>query len=381
MSDDDTLLASLAPRLAGAVEDAATDALAYVLNKSAKCREALARIVSDDGFELVSLVHATTQSAPRGSGRLDLAAYDGAGSLRLIIVSKFRAPLLSGQASGYVDYLDDQQPSVLLFVAPEVRHTSLWSKINQQFDEADNKHLTRVHDNALIKAAEVSDSRKRIAMTTWGTLLDLLGDADTATGDDIRQLKGLARAQDDQAFLPLSADDLSASIPRRMLDFNRIVNDVVDAHGVHLGWMTTEGLRAAAHCEGYLRHFKFLSQGGNRTSSDLALAVSCEQWAESASTPLWLRIRHDCPTEIAAVRTRSEIEHSWSPGNPMWIPLRLLTDSEYPDVLEHVVAQVEDVRDIVLSALGEAEATNQVAADADSTVTAGERTSLGGNDM
>lgn len=351
MNDDDTLLASLAPRFAGGIEDAATDALAYVLNKSEDCRKELAGLVSDDGFELAPLVHCLTQVAPEGTGRLDLAAYDGSGSLRLIIESKFWAPLLAGQASGYVDYLDDYEPAVLLFVAPEVRHVGLWSKINQQFNEADGKNLGRVYHRTGIKAAEIENSQNRVAITNWGTLLDLLQDADPTTADDIRQIKGLARAQDDAAFLPLHTEELSASIARRMLDFNRIVDDVVGAHGVQQGWMTIEGLKATAQHDGYLRYFRFRSNDGKTLSSVISLYVSCEQWVKSGTTPLWLRIWHDRHAEIAAVRSRSDIEHSWSPGNPMWIPLRLPTDAEYSDVLESVVEQVEGVRDAVLSAL------------------------------
>ena len=41
MADDDTLLGYLVPRLTSHLEDAATDAVAYVLNKSAEAMGAL----------------------------------------------------------------------------------------------------------------------------------------------------------------------------------------------------------------------------------------------------------------------------------------------------------------------------------------------------
>ena len=366
--NDDTLLASLTHRLAGAVEDTATDALAYILNKSAGCRRALADLVGDGSFELRLLTHAVTQIAPENTGRLDLVAYDDSGSLRLIIESKFWAPLLDGQASEYVDYLDCAAPAVLLFVAPEVRHVGLLSKINQQFDESAAKSLGRVREGVGMKYAQVSDSNKpdshiRVAMTSWGTLLDVLHEADVTTADDARQLMGLARAQDDAAFLPLHAEELRATIARRMLDFNRIVDDVVDAHGVHHGWMTTKGLKATPQRDGFLRYFRFRSQHGNRLSSDIALYVSCEQWVKSGTTPLWLRIGSNQAAEIAAIRVRSDFEHAWSPGNHMWIPLHLPTDAEYADVLEHVVGQVESVRKAVLPDHDETGTTVQAAED------------------
>lgn len=351
MADDDTLLASLAPRFAGGIEDAATDALAYVLNKSAECRDKLAGLVGDSAFELAPLVHCVAQVAPQGTGRLDLVAYDESGALRLIIESKFWAPLLDGQASSYVEYLDDQQPAVLLFVAPEMRHVSLWSKIIQQFEESDDKHLGSVHDRTGIRVVEVLESQKRVAMTSWGTLLDLLEQSDTATSDDVRQLKGLARAQDDRAFLPLVAEDLSVSIPRRMLDFNRIVDDVVEAFGVRQGWMTTDGLKATAQHDGYLRYFQFRSVIGDRVSKAFALYVSCDQWLKSGVTQLWLRIWHD--DERDALKRQNQVNYRQDPGGPGWIPLTLPIGAEYADVLEDVVAQVERVREIVLSARGQ----------------------------
>lgn len=94
------------------------------------------------------LARTATQVAPEGKWRLDLAVYDDSGALRLIIESKFGAPLLSGQASGYIDYLDDDQPAVLLFVAPAARHIALWSKINQQFGETEDKCLGCVREGS-----------------------------------------------------------------------------------------------------------------------------------------------------------------------------------------------------------------------------------------
>ena len=41
MTDDDTLLAYLVPKLNRQVENAATDALGYILNKSTRCMEAM----------------------------------------------------------------------------------------------------------------------------------------------------------------------------------------------------------------------------------------------------------------------------------------------------------------------------------------------------
>lgn len=45
MAEHDTLLAHLVPRLTSQVENAATDALAFILNTSGACRSALNRLL------------------------------------------------------------------------------------------------------------------------------------------------------------------------------------------------------------------------------------------------------------------------------------------------------------------------------------------------
>lgn len=119
MDENHSLLAHLVPKLTNGVEDAATDALAFILNGSEACRDALVTFVSDDKHRLAPLQLASTQVGVPDGGRLDLVGYDADDEMRLIIESKFWAGLLSGQVSGYVTHLASDGPVTLLFVAPE----------------------------------------------------------------------------------------------------------------------------------------------------------------------------------------------------------------------------------------------------------------------
>ena len=351
MSDDDTLLAHLVPKLTPQVEDAATDALAYILNTSERSRMELVDLVSDDAFRLDDLDLCRTQVVRDDRSRLDLVGYDADGRACLVIESKFWAQLLDGQASSYIDYLTPERPSLLLFVAPEVRHVKLWNEVETQFRrDKPGACLTPVEHRALKRVAtvEFEGQRKRAALVSWGDLLRHLEAADPSMAPDIRQLQGLARAQDDVAFAPLHAEDLGATVPRRLLDFNRIVNDVVGARGVHECWMSTEGLKAAPQSDGHLRYFRFVDEVTGRMSTDLALCISYEQWAKSGDTPLWLRIWHDKQVEIDAIRRSYTGTTRWSPGNHMWIPLQLRTGVEYHDVLDLVVAELKKIGKIIL---------------------------------
>ena len=74
MPDEHSLLACLVPKLTSGVEDAATDALAFILNRSELCRNALAEMMSDGKHQLVPLERASTQVTVDDGGRLDLVA-------------------------------------------------------------------------------------------------------------------------------------------------------------------------------------------------------------------------------------------------------------------------------------------------------------------
>ncbi len=371
MEDDHSLLAHLVPKLTPQVEDAATDALAYILNMSEQCRKALVDLVSDGDWKLEPLENAKTQvhasakerldlSANDGSGsmRLDLVGYDADGRIRLIVESKFWAALLRGQASEYVKHLCSDGPAMLLFVAPGVRSETLWGKIERQFDEDRCcLHLGPTRNVGPMKVATACDkegrnpgggsAEHRVALMSWGTLLDHLESADASMVHNIRQLKSLAKAEDDKAFAPLRAEDFNPSVPRRHLDFCRIVDDVVNI-GEHDGWISVKGYMATAQRDGYLRYFQFCSEGGGPNTGETALYFSAQRWVKSGTTPIWLRFRRHRQQEIGAIKAHGGVEYIWSPGSHMWIPLRLRTGVEYSDVLQDVIEQVERVREIVL---------------------------------
>ncbi len=370
MEDDYSLLAHLVPKLTSQVEDAATDALVYILNRSESCREALRSFVSEGEHQLEPLHRASTQvTVPACTPgdrppewRLDLVAYDADESMRLIIESKFWAALSSCQASGYVTHLAPEEPATLLFVAPEVRRETLWAKIRTQFDKApclslesdrtvgqlrfaDVTKLADAADDAQGTDARCTDTQWRVALTSWHALLNHLEPVDSSMTSNIRQLRNLANAVDDKAFAPLHTEDFNPAIPRRHMDFCRLVDDVVNT-GEHNRWISVKGFKATAQRDGYLRFFRFLADDGRRMSKETALYFSANRWVKSGTVPIWLRFPH--PSEHKAIAAQTEIEYQKAPGGPTWVPLRLLTGVEYSDVFDDVVAQVRAVRDIVL---------------------------------
>ena len=347
MPDNDTLLAYLVPRLTGGVEDAATDALSYILNRSESCRTALADLVSDDGFRVAPLAYTETQVSPSSTARLDLVAYESGRERCLIIESKFWAGLADGQASGYVNYLADERPAVLLFVAPESRIETLWQEIKEQFEADDVPDLCilpEADSKMKVAAVEEPGSHKRVALTSWKRLLAYLGDVaiEKTSAAEIEQLTGLAMKQDDSAFLPLHADELVSTLPRRMRDFQRIVSDIYWAHGKPGEWMDCNGLSVTNSSDGHGRYFRF-----PKMSEAQWIGINYAQWASSGETPIWLRIWDSAPLDLHGLRERLDLSIEWAPGKSLWISISLKTGVTYDVVLEDAVRQMKQVRDVI----------------------------------
>ena len=253
MRPESTLLAYLVPRLTNSVEDTATDALAFILNKSPACRDALGLLLREreGAYHLDTLASFDTQVTYKDGSRPDMVGYDQGGGKRLLVESKFWATLLEGQASSYFDQLEDAGPGVLLFIAPATRLEVLWGEITRQMESGSVEiELEAVETSHQMRRARVMGSDypdKRLLLVGWSMLLDRLAAAvphDSLVASDIRQLRGLAQREDDEAFQPIKTAELSPSVPRRLQWLNRLIDDVVDSRGCPEGWMSGEGSRS-----------------------------------------------------------------------------------------------------------------------------------------
>ena len=127
-------------------------------------------------------------------------------------------------------------------------------------------------------------------LVSWTLLLDRLASAvpiDSVVASDIRQLRGLAQREEDEAFPPIRMEELGPSFARRVRWLNRLIDDVVDVHGVRDGWMSVAGGRATPQRGGYGRYFRF-RDGQGLVPGYLFLCVNYGLWASRGDTPLWL---------------------------------------------------------------------------------------------
>ena len=176
MADDDTLLGYLVPRYANVTENAATDALAYIMNRSAACMQSLNELVQPPGGAAMQPVtRVETQVVSEDRRIPDFVGFDENGDKRVVGESKFWAGIGECQASDYLNYLPKSGPSVLLFVVPEVRMDRLWAAVRADAERCGGWQLaddsadgaTRRSAVVLGKADNPGDER-RLMMVSWG---------------------------------------------------------------------------------------------------------------------------------------------------------------------------------------------------------------------
>ncbi|MDE0131927.1 MAG: hypothetical protein OXQ32_06665 [bacterium] len=346
MAQEPTVMAHLVPKLTNQVEDAATDALAFILNKSAGCRRALDRLLRDENFEIEPISRVETQVTYEDGSRPDMVGYDRRGGKRLLVEAKFWAVLQQDQASRYFARLDQDRPAVLLFIAPESRIETLWSEIRRQMESGKaGVQLMVLEPAEHARKATILDSKHRLMLVSWTRLLNRMATSvasDPTLTSDINQLRGLAEFQDEEAFLPVRRQEFDLTFPRRIRGLNRLIDDAIGARGVPEGWLSITGFRMTPKREGYGRYFAFTGATG-----DLFLGINYKLWATSGETPLWLRIGSKVPINREKLRQMDpSLDNYISPG-AFAIPIHIQTGVEYKSVVDHVVKQIRQIADSI----------------------------------
>ena len=337
MVDNTTLMAYLVPRLTRQVENAATDALSYILNRSTRSLQALNDLLREGGFDVESIARVETQVTYEDGSRPDMVGYDKDNVKRLLVEAKFWASLLEGQASGYVQQFDQLGPAVLLFISPEVRIPTLWAEIKRQIEQ--QSRLEPIDSSQEVRRAKMVGAERHVMLVNWVQLLDRM---DALAGDDgvksdIRQLRGLAQGQDAEAFLPIHSEELSPSLGRRLVWYKQLVDDVIDSRGVSEKWMDVQGVRATPQWYGYGRYVRFSGVEGY-----FWFGVNHEQWAEHGDTPLWLSV--DGRIQICMEDIGKELNVQ---VQDRWVPIHPKVGVEYAEVLNDVVSQIKIIAKVV----------------------------------
>jgi len=340
-SQEPSLLAEVALRLAKSPEDVATEGLVYVLSRSETGRAFIQTLAKSWAPEAVRKIVVFRSQVGGEDSRPDIEAQDRNGAPVVIFENKFWAGLTDAQPGGYLLRLE-RLGGLLCFVVPESRMPALWPEVVRRAERSVGV-LDLVRDEQHVKVARIGENRA-IAMTSWFFLLGQLRMTLESHGDsilvaDIRQLMGLAERMETSGFLPFTATDLTAPTARHMLQFCDIVDGVVE-RTLREPWANKKRLKATATRGRWGHYLKIRGYG-------CQLLFSAPIWAEHPESPIWLRVRspewqHTEAIELAiAASSYGDEAFTIQEGHfrGVWIPLRIPEGREY----ETVVAEMFDV--------------------------------------
>jgi hypothetical protein len=239
--------------------------------------------------------------------RPDMSGFDGA-DLRVFIENKFWAGLTDQQPAAYLEKLAQcARPTVLLMVVPTAREQAIWRDLLRRLRDAHIAASDRDASSAIVHCVETGLG-PLLALTSWQKLLAVL-DAE-ATNDqgpsaDILQLRALCDAADSQAFVPISAAELSEQrTPAFILQLNTIIKDSVQL-AVTDGALSLSGVRPQASWDRFGRYIRFTSDRG----VGAWFGVRFDLWLKHGGTPLWLVFS---PTEFGRALAVGRLLEPWS---------------------------------------------------------------------
>ncbi|MCR5822826.1 MAG: hypothetical protein K6G60_00175 [Lachnospiraceae bacterium] len=277
----ESLLAHLYSRIRGSQEDVATLSLQYIISSNEKLNEAYNCLISnairkDIGTDITY----SCQSVGENSERPDMSGVDRNGKEIILCEMKFYAGLTANQPNGYLDRLIKEGGQALVFVCPEQRKTSLWTKV-KELCVADGKEVVEGdHYNASVCG---------IAMTvlSWGEVVETLKRTASAVCaemlSDIEQLSGFCNMMDSTAFIPFSPEDFGPENARREERHFRVLDRLYDLIvGNEELNADSKGLKATPSRNGYTRYLRI-------GDYQCALMYHRGAWLDktSAETPYW----------------------------------------------------------------------------------------------
>lgn len=338
ISDNDGLLSYIAVRRGVGLEDVATDALSFILNRSASARAALSEFLSDAEGPL-PIKKAETQSFLVASGSYpDMALHDSDDNLLAYVESKFWAPLTHNQPVTYWENLPTDKRSVLLFLAPQYRVDTpgLWDELVSRLRDAGHELNPEDRSDTRIVAVE-SKGKRSLMITSWKHLLQKLVDR-VEHDNDARAVFEIAELQ------ALAVAAVEGRSDTRGDEFKLMLAEAV-AGLRESGWANTEGLTVG---QGFGYYGRYLRLAGLYvwlgTVDEVAKQVPDKQ--------LWLSFYNDSGrVTLDEVRVKMAGRAESQPGLLSWmrvnVSIPLLQDVPREATLNAIVTELESIAKLI----------------------------------
>lgn len=341
ISEGDSLLSFVVLKHTQGPEDAATDALRFILSRSESAMSAMAKLLGDAG-EPLPIAKATTQESLEISGASpDMWLRDSNDNVTAFVESKFWAPLTPNQPVTYWEALPTDRRTTLLFLAPQSRVNDgyLWDELVSRLREKGHELGAADQSESLVVASE-SNGKRCLMLTSWENLLELMAEKAERDGDvkaafEIAELKMLATRAAEGV-----SDDKNETI-------KQVTGDIVHRL-VHAGWANSDGLSWGAGYGYFCRYLLLSGAWAWLGRIDKAL----EQMPEA---PLWLCFYYDsddrAPVSAAEVRTRlgdkvysgTELQ-SWA---EVMVPITLRPGVDLRSVRDTIVDELVRIAKII----------------------------------
>ncbi len=209
MSTDTNRSGHDAPGRTDQSEDAVVDALGQILSRSEAARSALASTLREGGTAVGTLAGVRSLDIGMEGERSCLAGYDDESEVRVLISAMGWTELSRSQPNGYFRWLPLDRPAAVLFVAPAARLARLWPELCRRADEQFT--IIGATTPGDLRVATVSGGERRLMLTSWDALLELMkrvvgGAGDGETEADVGQLRGLIGRMDEDVCRTWRAD-------------------------------------------------------------------------------------------------------------------------------------------------------------------------------
>jgi hypothetical protein len=335
------LFGELVPRLTAHPENAASDALAYVLTASVRARAAVSSLLTRHGVTPVGDIHFLREVTGETGERPDLAVSDQTGSEIALLEVKFWAGFTDNQPMAYLTRLRGESSRALVFVVPDNRVPSAWRHVTDALRQAGSDFTESSSSSSGMRTG--TSANISILLVSWRSLLGSIQDhlqpvADADTLADLHQLRGLVDRMEEDQFLPLHPSELSSGIARRHIQlsdlFTRVMAELV----------------AAGLCE--RSRFDTGNSGGLHYGTNISLnevgfwvGFWYRPWRDLVETPFWLQLLDEekSPGTINALRPLTSAGRLIEENGNWLIPLRIRTGVERDDVVADLVDQVRSV--------------------------------------
>lgn len=337
MADRESLLGAVGKRHAYSLEDAATDALTFILSRRACAKSALSDFLTDGAGQPFPIAKVDSWAATEHGAIPDLACFDETADVVAFIESKFWATLTEHQPVTYWRALPAGKPAVLLFLAPHSRieSDSLWDELVDRLRQAEVELDDPKGTDGVIAAA-AKDGR-RLMLTSWKALLDHLA-ASARNADDsqacfeIAELQGLA----------------SAGIEReKTIPDEELRQAFEDAVGrlKRLGWANTDRLTVGTGINYFARYFRLAG-----APAGLRIDYEDQKQRPEKSFWLWFWNEEDAKLSVEDVERlldqAGEADLEWR-GTEVLLPIVLPADADGQMTVNTIVAELERIARIL----------------------------------